>query len=139
VEIASPLLKRLAMLTVYLALSRIGSLIFLPGLDLEAIGGALASGQPLMTASVPHCVLNEHSLDVEHAASWSPHPARATSYKQPKIGSVIFLPGLDLEAHGAILASAQHSTTPYCPLTSQGQIYSMPCNVILVMHMSCWV
>ena len=68
-EIASPLLKRLAMLTVYLALSRIGSLIFLPGLDLEAVGAALASGQPLMTASVPHCVLKLHSLDAEHAAS----------------------------------------------------------------------
>lgn len=68
-EIASPLLKRLAMLTVFLALSRIGSLIFLPGLDLEAIGAALASGQPLMTPSVLHCVLNQHSLDVEDAAS----------------------------------------------------------------------
>ena len=44
-EIATPLLKRLAMLALFLAVSRIGNVIFLPGLDLEAVGAALASGQ----------------------------------------------------------------------------------------------
>lgn len=43
-EIASPLLRRLGMLALFLALSRIGNVIFVPGLDLEKIGTALSKG-----------------------------------------------------------------------------------------------
>ncbi|CAL5223721.1 g6276 [Coccomyxa viridis] len=43
-DIATPLLRRLAMLALCLALSRIGNVIFLPGLNLEAVGAALSSG-----------------------------------------------------------------------------------------------
>ncbi len=38
------------MLALCLALSRIGNVIFLPGLNLEAVGAALSSGQPLTPA-----------------------------------------------------------------------------------------
>ena len=43
-EIASPLLRRAAVCAVCLVLSRIGNVIFLPGLDLEAVGSSLTSG-----------------------------------------------------------------------------------------------
>ncbi|CAK0739959.1 hypothetical protein CVIRNUC_001213 [Coccomyxa viridis] len=43
-EIASPLLKRAAVCAICLVLSRIGNVIFLPGLDLEAVGSNLTSG-----------------------------------------------------------------------------------------------
>ena len=43
-EIASPLLKRAAVCATCLVLSRIGNVIFLPGLDLEAVGSVMASG-----------------------------------------------------------------------------------------------
>ena len=43
-EIASPLLKRAAVCAVCLLLSRIGNVIFLPGLDLKAVGNAMTSG-----------------------------------------------------------------------------------------------
>ena len=42
------------MLALFLALSRIGNVIFLPGLDLEAVGAALASGQPRCLS--PSCI-----------------------------------------------------------------------------------
>ena len=50
-DVAAPLLKRMAMLAVFLALSRIGNVIFLPGLNLEAVGATLSSGQPLTPVS----------------------------------------------------------------------------------------
>ena len=43
-KIASPLLKRAAVCAVCLVLSRIGNVILLPGLDLKAVGSAMASG-----------------------------------------------------------------------------------------------
>ena len=43
-EIASPLLKRAAVCAVCLLLSRIGNFIFVPGLNLKAVGSAMASG-----------------------------------------------------------------------------------------------
>ncbi len=49
-DVTAPLLKRLAMLALCLALSRIGNVIFLPSLNLEAVGAALSSGQPLTPA-----------------------------------------------------------------------------------------